>query len=365
MKKVSHMAYYITAHGYGHGVRSSDLLGVLLARNPGLRVTVTTDLPEEFLRNRLPFPKERLRVRPGAFDVGMVQKDSIRVDVEATLERALLLVKNRAGWVMQEAEFLRGEGAGLVVADIPSIPLEAASAAGIPGVAMGNFSWDWIYAPFVERDSRWKQVIGLFEEGYRKARVLLKLPFSPDMSVFEKQVEIPLLAKAGRARRAELAAMTGADEGKRWILLSFTTLDWDEAALREVEALGDHEFFTVKPLAWAGRKNIHAVDRMNMGFSDVLASVDAVVTKPGYGILCDCVANRKPIVYAEREDFIEYPLLERELKRFLKNVHLPAVDLYAGRMGPALAAVETAPVPRERLADGGAEKAADLLVGWL
>ena len=365
MKKASHLAYYITAHGYGHGVRSSDLLRVLLAGNPGLRVTVTTDLPEEFLRNRLPFSKERLRIRPGAFDVGMVQKDSIRVDVEATLERALELAERRSGLLEKEAEFLRGEGAGLVVADIPSIPIEAAAAAGISAVAMGNFSWDWIYAPFVERDSRWRRVIDLFEEGYRKARVLLKLPFSPDMSVFDKQVEIPLLARPGRARRAELASLTGADAGKRWVLLSFTTLDWGEGALREVEALGDYEFFTVKPLAWEGRANIHAVDRMGMGFSDVLASVDAVVTKPGYGILCDCVANEKPVVFAEREDFIEYPLLERELKRFLKNVHLPAADLYAGRMGTALAAVDSAPAPRERLAGGGAEKAADLLMEWM
>ena len=189
----------------------------------------------------------------------------------------------------------------------------------------------------------------MFEEGYRKAKLLLKLPFSPKMSVFPNHVDIPLLAKPGRPRRAELAKLTGADESKRWVLLSFTTLDWDEAALREVEALGDFEFFTVKPLDWPGRKNIHSIDRMKIGFSDVLASSDVVVTKPGYGILSDCVANAKPIVYADREDFIEYPLLERELKRFLRNVHIPAVELYAGRLGAALAAVESAPAPKETL----------------
>ena len=43
-------------------------------------------------------------------------------------------------------------GARLVVADIPSIPIEAAKRCGIPAVAMGNFSWDWIYADFAARD---------------------------------------------------------------------------------------------------------------------------------------------------------------------------------------------------------------------
>ncbi len=362
MKK-RHIAYYVTAHGYGHGVRSCDILGALLEAHPGAKVTVTTDLPEGFLRSRLPFVDGRLKVRPGAFDVGMVQKDSIRVDVAATLDEALELVEERDKLIDYEAEMLRGEGADLVVADIPSIPIEAACEAGIPAVAVGNFSWDWIYSPFAARDPRWRPVIRMFEEGYREARLLLKLPFSPAMSVFPKQVEVPLLAKPGRARRAEIAGMTGADPARRWVLLSFTTLDWGEVALHEVERMADHEFFTVKPLDWPGRKNIHAVDRQAVRFSDVLASCDAVVTKPGYGILSDCVANAKPILYAEREDFIEYPLLEKELKRYLKNVHLPAKDLYAGRMRAALAAIESAPEPRETLSGGGAEKAAEILTG--
>lgn len=362
MKK-RHIAYYVTAHGYGHGVRSCDVLGALLAAHPGTKITVTTDLPESFLRSRLPLADGRLVVRPGAFDVGMVQKDSIRVDVAATLDEALELVAERDQLIDYEAEMLRGEGADLVVADIPSIPLEAAAEAGVPAVAMGNFSWDWIYAPFAARDPRWRPVIRMFAEGYRKAKLLLKLPFSPAMAVFPQHVDVPLLAKPGRVRREELAQRTGADPAKRWVLLSFTTLDWTEAALREVEKLGDYEFFTVRPLDWPGRKNIRAVDRQAIGFSDVLASSDLVVTKPGYGILSDCVANAKPIVYAEREDFIEYPLLERELKRYLKNVHVPAADLYAGRLAAALAAIDSAPAPAETLAGGGAEKAVEILAG--
>ncbi|HRT04523.1 MAG TPA: hypothetical protein P5204_02390 [Kiritimatiellia bacterium] len=361
MKK-RHIAYYVTAHGYGHGVRSCDILGALLAAHPALKVTVTTDLPESFLRSRLPFVDGRLAVRPGAFDVGMVQKDSIRVDVAATLDEAQELLAEREKLIDYEAEMLRGEGADLVVADIPSIPLEAAAEAGVPAVAVGNFSWDWIYEPFAARDPRWRPIVQMFAEGYRQAKQLLKLPFSPAMSVFPKQVDIPLLAKPGRPRRAELARQSGADPAKRWILLSFTSLDWDAAALGAVAALDDFEFFTVMPLAWDGLRNVHAVDRQAFGFSDVLASCDAVVTKPGYGILSDCVANAKPIVYAEREDFIEYPLLERELKRYLKNVHIPAADLYAGRLGPALAAIESAPAPREVLPRGGAEMAAQILM---
>lgn len=354
------IAFYITAHGYGHGVRSCDLLRALWRRFPDARVTVTTDLPESFLRNRLPF--DGLAIRPGAFDVGMVQLDSIRVDVDETLHRALAVVADRNRLRSAETRFLRDLKPDLVVADIPSIPLEAAAAAGIPSVAVGNFSWDWIYAPFVGRDARWRQVIGLFEEGYRQAGLLLKLPFSPAMEIFPRQQEIPLLAEPAEPRRAALAAQTGADPARRWMLLSFTTLAWDAAALREVEAMDGVEFFTVKPLAWPGCWNIHAVDRGQMSFAEVLASVDGVITKPGFGILSECVANRKPLIYTEREDFIEYPLLETGLKRVLCNAYIPSAELYAGRLGPALDALEQAPPPPETLPFAGGAAAVDVLL---
>ena len=362
MWKKRHMVYYVSAHGYGHGVRASDLIGGLLAVAPELRLTVISDLPEDFFRSRLPAADGRVAFAPGAFDVGMVQRDSIRVDVAATLAQAERLLAQHDELVAQEVARLGAAKADLVVADIPGIPLAAAAQAGVPGVAVGNFSWDWIYAPFAAQNPRWEPIIRMFADDYRQARLLLKLPFSPAMEVFARQTPVPLLARPGRNRRAELAAAVGAAPDKKWVLLSFTTLGWDADALRAVGGLAEYEFFTVKPLAWRGQPNLHAVDRHAFSFSDVLASVDFVITKPGYGILSDCVANRKPIIYAEREDFIEYPLLVQELRRYLAHVHIPAADLYAGHLAAALRAAETAPPPPEQLAFGGARVAAELLL---
>ena len=63
MKRL-HIAYYITAHGYGHGVRSSDIIGALLAAHPAVSITVTTAC-RNFLRSRLPDGDGRLVVRRG------------------------------------------------------------------------------------------------------------------------------------------------------------------------------------------------------------------------------------------------------------------------------------------------------------
>jgi hypothetical protein len=172
------------------------------------------------------------------------------------------------------------------------------------------------------------------------------------------------MASPGQERRQELIALTGCRPDRKWILLSFTTLDWDEATLRRVEQLTDYEFFTVRPLDW-NRTNIHAVDRERIPFSDVLASADAVITKPGFGILSECVVNRKPIIYADRADFIEYPVLVEAIEKYCKNVHIPSEQLYRGELEPSLRAIDTRPEPTETLSAGGAEIAANAMAEFL
>lgn len=360
------LAYYISAHGYGHGVRSSDILRAFRAVCPAAPVTVISDLPEPFLRNRL--AGAPVEIRPGSFDIGMVQLDSVRVDVPATLERALALYGRRNELLDRETRFFRERNIGLVAADIPALPTEAAKRAGLPAVVIGNFGWDWIYEEFIPRDRRWADLVARLRAGYAQSDLLLRLPFHEPMRIFPRIEDLPLVAAPGRARRDELAALTGASLEKIWVLLSFTSLDWGQAALNRVERLEAYEFFTVKPLAWP-RRNVHAVDRERLPFSDVLATADLVVSKPGFGLLSECVVNRKPLVYADRTDFREYPILEAELKKYLRHRHLPADQLYAGDLEEALAAVLCVPEPGVRLAGGGAEIAAqhltDLLKGKL
>jgi hypothetical protein len=346
------IAYYISAHGYGHGVRSTDIIRAVNRLRPDVPVHVVSALPQSFLENRLR-PGSNF-YRSGSFDFGMVQLDSIRVDVAGSLAGIRSIYARRDHLKRQEISFYRENHIGLVVADIPAIPLEAAAEAGIPGIAVGNFGWDWIYSDFIPQDSGWEEIVWNIREGYRSADSLLRLPFAEPMSPFRNIEDLPIVASPGRVRREEIARLTGARLDRCWVLLSFTTLDWDDAALDEVERCGDFEFFTVLPLAWS-RSNIHAVDRDQVLFGDVVASVDAVVSKPGFGILCDCIVNGKPLIYADREDFREYPILVEAIEKYLKNAHIPTGQLYRGQVCDALSRLNSASEPPLKLASGGAE----------
>lgn len=349
------IAYYVSAHGYGHGVRSCDIIRAVNELYPQLTVYIISALPSAFLSNRI--GSSANPVRSASFDVGMVQLDSIRVDVDATLSRVERLYSQRRELAAQESAWLKENNICLAVADIPALPLEAAALLGIRRLAVGNFGWDWIYSDFAPEDPHWNPIVEALREEYGKTNLLLRLPFCESMKAFPRIEDIPLVASPGRTRRADIAALTGCDPDKKWILLSFTSLDWDAPALERVEKIEEYQFFTVRPLAWQTR-NIHPLDREQITFSDVIASVDAVISKPGYGILSDCIVNQKPLIYAERRDFLEYAILEASIGKYLRNVHIRSADLYRGDLRESLDRIWHSPDPQASVPRGGDRVAA-------
>ncbi len=367
------IAYYITAHGYGHGTRSCDVLRTLNRLYPDVPVIVTTDLPHDFLDSRLA-DCTNLTFRKGAFDVGLVQKDSLQIDLAQTLEELETLYAREEELIEQERQFLEENDIAMVVADIPAIPLAAAQRAGIPNAAVGNFSWDWIYEDYAAQEPRWNFFVEKFRSVYEKTDLLLRLPFAPPMEQFAHRKDIPLLASPGTPRREKIVHISyndisTPDPEKPGVLLSFTSLDLDASALENIAALnGEYEFFCVEPLQFEN-SCIHSINRNVVSFADVLASCDIVVSKPGFGLVSECIVNEKPLIYTDRGDFAEYPYLVEGIEKYLRNIHLPSTKLYRGELAETLREIKSASQPEHRLESGGAELIAQELLkftkdGW-
>ena len=363
------IAYYITAHGYGHGTRSCDVLRALHSYAPQQPVIVTTDLPRDFLASRLA-DCTNITVRSGAFDIGLVQTDSIRSDLSRTLDKLERLYAREETLIEQEMRFIEANDIALVVADIPALPLAAAQRTGMPNIAIGNFSWDWIYEAYIPQNPRWKFFVEKFRAVYEQTDLLLRLPFAPPMEPFQKRKDIPLLASPGTARREEIRKLGQESRNehapainKPWVLLSFTSLDLDTSALEKISSLTDYEFFCVEPVAFPD-SCVHSISRKSVAFADILASCDIVISKPGFGLVSECIANRKPLIYADRGDFAEYPYLVKGIETYLRNAHIPSADLYAGNFSATLENIKTAPEPKAHLASGGAELIAQELLDY-
>ncbi|MEP6958272.1 MAG: hypothetical protein ABI980_06045, partial [Nitrospirota bacterium] len=80
-------------------------------------------------------------------------------------------------------------------------------------------------------------------------------------------------------------------------------------------------------------------------FKTLMASVDVIMTKPGYGTIVEAVALHQPVVYVRRYNFADEPPLVDYLHRYGCGIELSIDDFTQGRWEPALQQALASPVP--------------------
>ncbi|MCG6924927.1 MAG: hypothetical protein LJF30_06410 [Acidobacteria bacterium] len=360
------IAVYVSGHGFGHSTRTAEVLRKVRERAPGLPITVITSAPSFLFEGVVTPPLETRRVE---CDVGLVQKDALVIDERGTSARWREFA---AGWddlVAAEAEWLRSRAARLVLGDIPPLAFAAADAAGVPSVGLGNFSWDWVYGHLAPREPALGEAAALARDAYGRAGLLLRLPFAGDLGAFPRVEDVPLVARRPELSKEE--ARRRLDLGTRpVVLLSFGGPGLPGIDLGAYGGLNGYRFLLTGSSGDGGApSNLRRLDggeleAAGLEYPDLVGAADVVVTKPGYGIVTDCIGAGTRMVYTDRGDFPEYPILSREMKRYIPAVHATNDDVRRGRLGPALESVAAMPMP-ERPRIDGADVAADRLLAEL
>jgi L-arabinokinase len=101
--------------------------------------------------------------------------------------------------------------------------------------------------------------------------------------------------------------------------------------------------------------NVLVLNTTPVDFVSLLSACDAVVTKPGYGIVADCLANQVAMLYTNRGPFREYDVLVDALSKLGRARFAPRDDVRAGHLGPHLdALLESAAPWTDQPMDGAA-----------
>jgi L-arabinokinase len=372
------VVFYVSGHGFGHASRDIEVINALLDAAPGVRVEVRTSAPRWLfdLTVRGEFGYEGVEC-----DVGVVQHDSLRPDLPATVRAAERFYCDLDGLVRREASALRAVGAALVVSDMPPLAFEAAARAGIPSVGLGNFTWDWIYAEYVNQLGEAGWLPGRIREAHALALEAIRLPMHGGFGGFRHIVDVPLVARRSRRDRPSVREALGAEDGCPMVLSSFggvglETLDLGRLAGRGAVAC----FTTATPgatreagaagIVTTAPDGVHVIDERALyargyRYEDVVLAADVVVTKPGYGIIAECIANGTPLLYTSRGRFAEYDVLVREMPRFLRCAFIDHDDLLGGTWEPHVERVLAQPAPPERPRVDGAEVAAARMLALL
>ena len=366
-RQVKTLLCYISGHGFGHAVRVMEVLRALWTRQADLVMAIRTAVPRWFFELGLGGPFSHA---PCTLDIGAVQRDSLSVDPEATLRAYAEIVARREALIANEVNAARAVCPALVFADIPALAFDIAARLGVPGVAMTNFSWDWIYADYLAEFGQYASFVDDLRRSYARADLLLRLPLHGDLSAFPVVRDTALVARTAKLAPAEVRRRLGLSQRNRHVLLSFGGIG---ITLSAVPAAPPHVTFvatqsaTERAAAAPGCCFISNLQlaAANVRYEDLVAACDVVMTKPGYGIVSDCIANGTPIIYTSRGRFVEYECLVQGIQAHLPHAFISNTDLYSGQWTAALEAVFAQPRRTPALDCNGAAMAADALWSFL
>lgn len=347
-----HLTVAISAHGFGHGAQTAAVLSALRAHLPDVRLTLLTALPRSFLRERISGDFELIDWRG---DFGMRMRSALDMDLERS---AADYAAFHAGWSAQvddTARLLERLAPDLLLANVPYLPLAAAARIGLPSAALCSLNWAGIYRHYFAGRPEASRILAAMEDAYNRADAFLCPAPSMVMPELGNVRVIGPLARIGRNARAELCGRLGVAESQRLILIAPGGI---ELLLPLEDWPRDHGITWIVPDAWNVRRDdMRGFESLGFGFTDVLASVDALLGKLGYGTVAECACNGTPMLYMPRPDWPEEACLVEWLQVHGRCAPIGRDKVMRGALREALEALWAQPAPIPPQPSGAADAA--------
>jgi len=97
--------------------------------------------------------------------------------VPATVAAIHRIYRDRQKIIARELQFIQANGIEKIVADVPYLAGDIAEAAGIPCIGNRNFTWEWIYQPYLECTAGAEALTEMIRTGYSNMTRFCRLPF--------------------------------------------------------------------------------------------------------------------------------------------------------------------------------------------
>ncbi len=356
--------FYISGHGFGHASREIEVINVLGPRIPGFEIVVRSSVPRWLFDRTIRRPFTLIE---GPCDTGVVQIDSLRLDAGETIRRAAEFYGDLPRIVAREAALLRAHDAALVVTDAAPAACPAAGAAGVRSVVLTNFTWDWIYEGYPEALASEPGLLPVIRDAYRQATEAWRMPLYGGFETFDRPIDVPFIARHAAHERPEVRRSLGLPPHAPLVLFSFSGYGvhgFDPRRLDCLEQWGVVMTGRTRPEALPnGVAFIEegAIYDAGLRYEDLVAAVDVVVTKPGFGLVAECLANDTAMLYTSRGRFAEYDVMVAEMPRFLRCEFVDTDALVAGRWRDALDRLMQRPAPPEHPRTDGADVVAGMI----
>ena len=234
-------------------------------------------------------------------------------------------------------------------------------------MVLSNFTWDWIYVGYAEELKSARDLLPTLRAAYRGASQAWRLPLHGGFGTFERIIDVPFIARHAAHGRTAVRERLGLPFERPLALSSFGGYGLRDFNLHGLDCLDEWTVIVTgggdappvpRGVCFLPEQRMYDA---GLRYEDIVAAVDAVVTKPGFGIVAECLANGTAMLYTSRGNFREYEVMVAEMPRFLRCEFVPQDEMLAGRWREPLERLLKQPAPPERPATNGAEVVANMI----
>ncbi|MFM1802489.1 MAG: hypothetical protein RJA81_1841 [Planctomycetota bacterium] len=365
----SHIACYVTNHGFGHINR---LVAVLNEIHSDSKITVRSD------QEIWPVLRERLNrtIEFGYFpsDNGTASPpgQNSQTDWRGTFER----LENRFQLILDaipnEVNWLKQAGVTAVYADSSPLPLIAAETADIPAFLGANFTWHEIYEDLLNAEPahnfakddqiRYRQIIDQQKAACRSATILKFWPHTPMPGVGKSSIDVGLVVNQGHNVRNDILNQFQLPMETKLIYFyvgryGVESLPWEKLNQfpENVRFVGLHPPGIELP----GR--FFCLNANEFSGADLLMSCDLAIVKAGYGAVAEAMVAGTPVIYPPRESFYEFHFLDCALRQWSGGYPVTEDDFTELNLWDVASRALNNPVNPPNVASDGATQVARIL----
>ena len=347
--RLPHLLVALSSHGFGHLSQAAPVINQLRTLIPDVRLTIRAAFPAEQIKRRI-FNPDALQAISD--DFGMIMRDALTVDLGASLLAYQTFHASLPEKIDRLAKELIKQEVDLVVADIPYLSLAAAQKAGIPSVALCSLNWaDILEHSLLQVTSSEsehvaaqqaispalaiagaeivREIRGIYQQANH---FLLPAPSMP-MPSLHNTLEIGPVCTPGIKRRVALAVNTQTTNDVWFVLVGMGGMPFDlKLDHWPTQILGKsiHYIVADKVAQAATQPHIVAESQTGLSYSELVASADLILTKPGYGMFAEAAAAGVPVLYVERRDWPETQALTDWLQTVAHCTEISTEALHRG-----------------------------------
>ena len=343
-----HLVVSISGHGFGHVAQTAPILNLLHERMPELRLTVRSAAPLAHLRSRIHAPFTHLSSQG---DIGMLMSSALDVRLDESRAAYCAFHAHWEARVVDEARLLRDIKAGFVFSNVGYLPLAGAQRASIPNAALCSLNWADIYRHYFGDDAIAAQI----QNCYANADAFLRATPGMAMSDLTNLIRVAPVAAIGMNRRTELNQRLQLSTDEKLVLVSLGGI---------TSRLPIEHWPRITGVRWVVQESWQVkhpdaliLETLQMNFSDLLASSDALICKPGYGSFVEAASCGVPVLYVSRADWPETPALITWLQQHTPCREVSRDVLEHGMIAEALQGIWNTARPEAVIPQGGEQVA--------